>query len=140
MSGMAAKLSVKGLEDYARKLVQKGQDIDAIADKAVVEAAQILYDSIAPRVPISADGSHGRPPGTLRAHLVVNGPIVKDNAHFAYAEIDMRDREMMLYAVYVEFGTPHTPAQSYIRTGFNAGKSRASRAMSDLFKSFVEMA
>lgn len=126
---MRAKLDVSGLQDYANKLVKAGADIDAAADQALTDAAQILYASILPRIPVDT--------GNLRDHLVINGPIRSDNRHYVYVEIDLQDREQMLYAVYQEFGTARHPARSYIRTGVQSAKSRASKAMQTAFEKYL---
>jgi HK97 gp10 family phage protein len=127
---MKARMEVKGLEDYAAKLVKAGADIDACANKALAAAAPILYNSILPLIPVDT--------GNLREHLVVNGPIQKDNAHFVYIEMDMQDREQMLYAVYQEFGTARQPARAYMRTGVSRAKARASQAIKDVFEQYLE--
>jgi len=124
-----AKLDVKGLEEYLQRLVNAEKDVDACADKALAAAAPILYESILAGIPVDT--------GNLRDHLVLNGPYNAGNKHYIYVEIDMQDREQMLYAVYQEFGTPTQPARSYMRTGVSRAKKRASQAMQDVFEQYL---
>lgn len=127
---MRAKLNVSGMEDYLQRLVDAEKDVDAVADEALLAAGQILYAEIEKRIPVET--------GNLREHLVVNGPVRKDNKHFVYVEIDMRDREQMLYAVYVEYGRAKKGAHPYIRPGVRAAKPLALQAMAAVFQKYLD--
>lgn len=127
---MRAKLDVTGMADYLNKLARAGADIDRCADEALQAAAAPLHAEIAARVPVDT--------GDLLQHLHINGPIRADNKHYIYVEIDMRDREKMLYAVYVEFGHGKVAPRSYIRRGVAAGKPRAAAAMKAVFERWLE--
>ena len=127
---MRAAFTVKGIDEYLEKLRQAGEDLDAAVDVGLKNAAEILIAEMRARVPVDS--------GNLRDHLVVNGPFRIGDAHFVYVELDMIDREAMLYGVFQEFGTPHMEPHSYIRAGKAAGKSRARKALVDALNTVTE--
>lgn len=126
---MKANLDVNGMAEYFETLAQVEKDMDEEALSLVKEVADIVADEIRTRTPVG-DASRGDPhPGQLLAHVVSTGPFKDGNRYYAYAEVDMRDRETMLYAVYNEWGTPTMAARPYIRPGIRAGIRRGDKIM-----------
>jgi HK97 gp10 family phage protein len=118
---MKAFIDLKGIEEYLVQLQKAEKDLDVAADNGLRAAGEILIAEMRARVPFDT--------GNLRDHLVLNGPFQDGDDHYVYAELDMRDRENMLYGVFVEYGTVYTEPRSYIRAGRNAAKSKARQAM-----------
>jgi len=123
-------MNLTGLQDYLEKLARAEREVDAAADEALAAAGPILFSAIQPLIPVAT--------GDLFFHLRMNGPIRRDNEHFLYVEIDIRERDEMLKALAQEFGTPTQAAQPYIRPGVQAGRARARQAMKAVFEQYLE--
>lgn len=126
-----ATLSLKGAEEYLRKLANAEKILDFAALEGLENAGHILLEEMQDRVPIGETKK-------LYEHLIFNGPFSIADDYFIYVELDMRNREEMLYGVFVEYGTPFMPPRSYIRAGFDAGRSRAKKAILDALRKVAD--
>lgn len=132
---MRVKMPLNGLDKYLKRLRDAGKDIDIVANDALVAAGQVLHPAILERTPVMEKAVPGKPaPGNLKNHIVVNGPFQVGNRHFLYVEVDLTNREMMQYAIYVEYGHGNAAPRSYIRAGVDAARKDARRVMVNIFK------
>ena len=125
---MTARVSfkMKGFDEYFEKLAKAGKDIDAAADRANVAGGDVILEGMVERVP--------RDTGNLAEHLERSEPIVDGNFHSI--KIGMRpgngtDPDTARYGNVQEYGSATTPAQSYIRAGFDKKKNKARKAQKE---------
>jgi len=120
---------VQGFGEYLEKIAQAGKNIDAAADRANIAAGDVILEGMEERVP--------RLTGNLAEHLERSEPIVEGNFHGI--DIGMRkkplpDDDTARYGNVQEYGSATTPAQSYIRAGFDRTKSKARKAQKESLK------
>lgn len=128
---MAVRVNYKmnGFDEYFEKLVQAGKDIDAAADRANIAAGDVILDGMLERVP--------RLTGNLAEHLERSEPVVDGNFHgidIGMREKPLPDADTARYGNVQEYGSATTPAQSYIRAGFDRTKSKARKAQKESLK------
>lgn len=122
LSGINAQLDklTKGVEKAVRPVAQAG--------------AQVLYDEIRNRVPMSAkphkSGKKLYTPGNLRRAIYQAYAQDESSADAAYYRISW-NKANAFYGNFLEFGTAKMAAQPFLRPGFDAANSRAIKAMQD---------
>lgn len=129
------------------KLAEKLDNITQAAEKAVRPAAQdgaqVFYDEVKQRVPMSAkphkSGKKTYNPGTLRRAV-----------YQAFAERESGDGKAMyrisfnkthaFYGRFVEFGTSKMAAKPFLRPAYDAARARALQAVQERMASEVKKA
>lgn len=129
------------------KLAAKLDNITKAAEKAVRPAAQdgaqVFYDEVKQRVPVSAkphkSGKKTYNPGTLRKAI-----------YQAFADKESGDGKAMyrisfnkthaFYGRFVEFGTSKMAAKPFIRPAYDAARAKALRAVQDRMAEEVKKA
>jgi HK97 gp10 family phage protein len=112
---------MKGFDEYFEKLVQAGKNIDAAADRANIAGGDVILEGMEELVP--------RRTGNLAEHLERSEPEVDGNYHSVKIGISPRaDADTARYGNVQEYGSARTPAQSYIRAGFDRKKNKARKA------------
>lgn len=134
---MASITRILGLAKLQRKLDRLPQVAKATIRAAMAEAADEVVALMKSLVPVSADGSHGNPPGTLRDSIGWTwGKAPKGASIVAVAKTKLGgDMTITIYAGsteafyarWQEFGTQNMPASPYFYVSWRASKKRAGR-------------
>jgi HK97 gp10 family phage protein len=129
------------------KIAEKLDNITKVAEKATRPAAQagaqVFYDEVKQRVPMSAkphkSGKKTYNPGTLRRAV-----------YQAFAERESGDGKAMyrvswnkthaFYGRFVEFGTSKMAAKPFLRPAYDAARARALQAVQERMASEVKKA
>lgn len=101
--------------------------------------AEHITDMMRRLAPVSMDGSHGNPPGTLRDSIDWTfGKAPKGSSVVAQVKSKVADDLTVtihagspeaFYARWQEFGTVHAPAQPYFYVSWRASKRGAKKAL-----------
>lgn len=142
---------VKGIAQLNRKLtVTIPARVEAGTRKAMEKGAQELVDMMKRLVPVSADGSHGNAPGTLRDSIgwtwgdAPKGSftVLKSSTGGEYAGLRITvyaGNKVAYYARWQEFGTSKMPANPFFFPSYRSLrkriKSRITREMKKAIKS-----
>ena len=117
--------SLKGLEEYLEKIAEAGQDVDAAAQKALMEGAKVAQSGMQRRV---RKDSHN-----LENHIQIDGPYQEGNYSFVDVGLinkkEFTDAETARYGNSQEYGTSSMPAQPYIRPTMTGDKAKITQAM-----------
>lgn len=126
MTGMRMTFRTHDMGELLEKVQKVGASLEESVDRALDEGAKIALEGMQKRVPVRT--------GFLANHLR-RIPAEGDGVyHYSIAEVDFDDRESILYAVYVEFGTALRPAQPFMRPAFDEDAAAIRRAMRDSLK------
>jgi HK97 gp10 family phage protein len=120
---------MKGFDEYFEKLVKAGRDIDAAADRANVAAGDVILEGMEELVPRDTEN--------LAEHLERSEPEVDGNYHSVNVGMQKTpkpDADTARYGNVQEYGSARTPAQSYIRAGFDRKRSNARKAQKESLK------
>lgn len=142
---------VQGIAALNRKLtVTIPKRIEAAVRSAMEQGAQEVVDMMKRLVPVSADGSHGKAPGTLRDSIgwtwgdapAGSVTLLKSSGGREYAGMRITiyaGSKEAFYARWIEFGTQHAAAKRFFypswRTMRKRVKSRIQRASRKAIKS-----
>ena len=120
------RIMTKGFEEYLEALAKAGQNIDAIADEALLAGGEVLLAGMERRVP---KDTHN-----LEQHLALVGPVQDGNFHYVEVGIPpTADANTARYGNVQEYGSANTPAQSYIRPSLDHDMSKARAEMKKVF-------
>jgi HK97 gp10 family phage protein len=131
---MKSNFEVTGLEAYLEALQKAGKDVDLVARAALAEAGTQLQSEMIRRVPVKT-GIHTQ---NLKDHIKIFTPA--GEGHYNYVAVgfirDARytDKETMIQANSVEFGTPHSEALPFIRPAVRAKKASLLNLMRERLK------
>lgn len=116
------------------------------ADKASVKALRkAIKDSAKPvmadaknRVPASADGSHGKPPGTLKKDITIMAEKAPEKTKYV-VRVGLKRRKSAKaldekgnpYGIFVEYGTSKSPASPYMRPALNENREESENRIVD---------
>lgn len=118
--------SLNGLEQYLEQLAQAGQDVDAIAQKALAEAAEEVKAEMVKLAPEDT--------GELRNEISVEGPYQEGN--FSYVLVGVRNadksKRLAIKATVQEYGSTKQAAQSYVRPGIQRKKGTMRKALKNI--------
>jgi HK97 gp10 family phage protein len=126
MTGMKMSFKPGKVDKYLEQVVEAGVSIDAAVDRALGEASDVILEGMGRRAPILT--------GYLMSRIGVLEAGQDGNYHFVDVGVDFRDRNSILYAVFVEFGAPHRPAQPFLRPTFDEDKNKIRKALRDSLK------
>lgn len=126
MTGMKMSFKPGKVDKYLEQVVEAGRSIDEAVDRALGKAADVAIEGMERRVPVRT--------GNLARHIGLLKAGQDGNYHFVDVGVDFRDRNSILYAVFVEFGAPHRPAQPFLRPAFDEGKNAIRKALRDSLK------
>jgi HK97 gp10 family phage protein len=121
MMAVRTRFEIKGVDEYLEKLRKAGQDIDAVADRALAAGGEILAEGMRRRVP---KDTHN-----LEKHIGVTAPAADGNVHYVEVGVLEADADTARYGNVQEFGAATTPAQPYIRPTIKEDWSKARKAM-----------
>jgi HK97 gp10 family phage protein len=140
---LVVSLDVSGLN---QALSEIGEAILANVRPAAQAGAQVLYDEMRQRVPVSAKGHwfHGKAfrlngtkywfdAGSLRASIYQAYSKDNSGARHAVYHVSWNEKEAP-YAHMVEFGTKRAPAHPFLRPTFDAKATAAAEAMNAKFQ------
>jgi HK97 gp10 family phage protein len=125
--------NTQGFEKLERRLAQIPKKIRSETNKALMKSAEETAEVQRMLAPVSADGSHGNPPGALRDSVVVTPPggttppygsggtrTVPEGAAAVTA-----GNSGVRYAHLVERGTSKAAAQPFFWPGFRMRRARS---------------
>ena len=121
-----SRITTKGFEEYLEAIAKAGQNIDAIADEALLAGGEVLLEGMDRRVP---KDTHN-----LEKHLALIGPVQDGNLH--YVEVGnppTTDANTARYGNEQEYGSANTPAQPYIRPSLDHDMGKARARMKEVF-------
>lgn len=140
-----AKMTIKGLDEYARKLSQLGQASSDIAKKAVYAGANILADEVKRRLQANLDDPRSvakSPNGLLKSDSSSGdlmesfgiAPISTDkngntNTKIGFNGYDSKGVPNALKARAMESGTSTLRKRPFVRPAVNAVKGKAQAEM-----------
>lgn len=122
-----AKLNLKGFEEYLERLAKLNEDIDAIADEALVAGGQVIVDEMLALAPVGETGN-------LKQHIKMTPPEGDGSRRWIKVGIYDVNRETEMYFFYQEMGTSSMVAHPYIRPAFDTRMNAARAAMLKVFK------
>lgn len=113
----SVKFQLTGLDKYLEKVMKAGRNIDETVSKAVEESAKPIFDDI------QKWAEKHRMTGAVAEG--VNTSEVKREGNRFYVEvgIDTNKSKFSWHAVFVEYGSPTTPADPGIRPSFGNNKN-----------------
>jgi len=124
-----ARFELKGLSEYLEALQQAGVDIDAAAQRALMNGGAILEAEMEQLVP--------KDERNLEAHINIDGP--HQDGNFSYVEVGVvnADAETAIYGNVQEYGSPskNIKAQPYIRPSIDGKASAVRRTVRASLKS-----
>lgn len=128
---LSVSLDLSGITAQLNQLTKKAEQ----AVRPVAQAgAQVLYEEIRARVPMSAkphkSGKKLYTPGNLRRAIYQAYAQDESGADSAYYRISW-NKANAFYGQFLEFGTAKMAAQPFLRPGYDAARSRAIKAMQD---------
>ncbi len=119
-------LTTRGFEEYLERIARAGDDVDAVADEALMAGAEILLDGMNKRAPVET--------GNLVSKLKIIGPVNNGNYHSVKIGLFDVNREKEMYFFYQELGSAKRPAHPFIRPTFKEDSKRARAKMLEIFK------
>ena len=124
----SVRFTVSGLDEYAKKVIAAGNNVD----DAVTEAVNEIKEGVRGDVQVWAD-KH-RMTGAVAES--VNATDVQHDGNYIYADvgIDSDVNYGSWHAVFTEYGTPTQPADPGIRTAFANWKRKSKK----IFKKYLE--
>jgi HK97 gp10 family phage protein len=121
-----SRITTKGFEEYLEAIAKAGQNIDAIADEALLAGGEVLLEGMDRRVP---KDTHN-----LEKHLALIGPVQDGNLHYVEVGIPpTTDANTARYGNVQEYGSANTPAQPYIRPSLDHDMGKARARMKEVF-------
>lgn len=116
------KLNLNGMfDDMLKDLDEMGKNVDEIAPRALLAGAKVIHAEMKASAPVNTHN--------LKDHIIILGPERIGHYHYVFVGIphDIRytDAETARYANVQEYGSAHTPAQSYINRGIRRTKAKA---------------
>jgi len=122
-----SRLETKGFAEYLERLAKAGRNIDAIADEALMDGAEILEAGMHRRV--------AKDTGNLDDTITTEGPFREGNFHFVTVGLPKStDAETARYGNVQEYGSANMAAQPYIRPTLDADMGKARKAMRARFE------
>ena len=136
-----ARMTFNAGDEYARKLSQLSAGSEAIAKKAIYEAADIVADKMREKLKANLDGSE-QSTGALEASLGIT-PIQTDKDGFINAKIgfdgyDEKGVPNQLKARVMESGSSKIRKRPFVRPAVNATKKAAVEAMQKVVDEEIE--
>jgi HK97 gp10 family phage protein len=123
---LKSRMDTKGFEEYLEKVQKSGQDIDVVADEALLAFALIMRGGMQRRAPFLT--------GYLMGHINILGPDRDGNFHFVKIGVFDVNRDKEMYFFYQEMGSAHAPAQPYIRPAWAEDMRAAKAEMRNVMK------
>lgn len=128
------RLDTKSIINALDDLASKGQDIDALSDKALEAGGKVLVEGMRKRV---RKDTHN-----LEQHIQADGPVADGNFHYIDVGLPRNrllvDAETARYGAAQEYGTSSMAAQPYIRPTLDEDMRKARKAMLDALKAGLE--
>jgi len=131
-----------GLNAALDQLTQRAQDA---ARPAAQAGAQVFYDEVRSRVPVSSQAH-----ATKGGKLVFQPGNLKAAIYQAYAEDESGDgratyriswnKQKAFYGRFVEFGTSRMPARPFLRPGYDAARAAAISAAQSVLTEKIKAA
>lgn len=114
-------LQAAGIEEYLQRIAQLGKDVDEAVKMAVNESAEIIYDAMR-----KGAEQHIRTAAVYDAIELI--PATQSgNEISAAVGIDTVKHPQAIHGVFQEYGSPHFPADPFIRPAFDNNKSKAKK-------------
>jgi len=126
MTGMRMTFKPGNIGELLEKVQAASASLEESVDRALDAGAKTALEGMQKRVPVRT--------GFLANHLRRKPATGDGNYRYSVAEVDFSDRDSILYAVYVEFGTALRPAQPFMRPAFDEDAAAIRRAMRDSLK------
>lgn len=134
-----ARATIIGLSKLQAKLRRLPESVRKNMRNEMAIQAEHITDMMRRIVPVSVDGSHGNPPGTLRDSIDWTfGRAPKGSSVIAQVKSKIADDLVItifagsseaFYARWQEFGTVNAPAQPYFYVSWRASRRGAKRAL-----------
>lgn len=132
-------VKILGLAKLHRKLARLPDAAKADIRKAMAIAADQIVEMMKSLVPVSADGSHGNPPGTLKDSIGWTWGKAPKGATVVAAVKSSLGADLTItiyagnaeafYARWLEFGTQKMTKQPYFYVSWRANRRRARSAI-----------
>lgn len=121
-----AKITMKGLDQYSKKLAALGAGAEGVCKYAVYEGAAIVADAIRQNVPVDS--------GDLQKSMALT--VMRNENGFIYTQIafpgyDSKGTPNAVKAAVLESGSSTRQKHPFIRPAVNAVKARAEIAMAE---------
>lgn len=112
----SVKFQLTGLEQYLEKIQKAGKNIDVAVSEAVEESAIPIFDDI------KRWAEKHEMTGAVLEGVNVSEVQREGNNYFVEVGIDSNKSKFSWHAVFVEYGSPTTPADPGIRPAFANNK------------------
>lgn len=121
-----AKITIKGIDEYSKKLAALGAGAEGVCKYAVYEGAAIVADAIRERIPVDS--------GDLKKSMALT--VMRNENGFVYTKVtfagyDQRGVPNAIKAAVLESGSSTRQKRPFIRPAVNASKAQAEAAMAE---------
>lgn len=134
---MARKSKVMGAAELSKRLKAIPEEVRKASYDAALRAGERIAQDMRALAPVSKDGSHGKPPGTLRDSITVTEGGKKPPSYSQGGAGAIPENAVAVtagnsgarYAHLVEFGTSRAEAQPYFLPAWRSNRGRARRSI-----------
>ena len=127
-------VQIIGLKEVIRAFDKADKEMVKQLRKAVKDSAKPVLKAAREKAPTSADGTHGRPKGTLKKDLTIIAERSKNKAKYTVRVGQKRrknakavDSNGTPYGGMVEYGTSKTPAQPFMGPALDENRDEVQR-------------
>lgn len=123
---MRGVFQITGLDAYLQAVQDAGNDIDLVAAEAVDAGGQIMLEAV------QASAAPYRDTGEMENTIDRTPPQRDGNYTFVEVTVDKSDK--VDHELYVEYGTPDTPARSFFRSAIDHSRAKVRSKWRAIFK------
>jgi len=120
------RFEISGFNEYLEKIQKAGRNIDEVVAEAIEKSIEPILEDI------SAWAEKHKMTGATMEGVAVSGVQHEGNKTFVQVGIDSNKSENSWHAVFIEYGTPTTPADPGIRTAFSGNKRKVIEMQKDV--------
>lgn len=141
-------IKIDGLKEVMKVFDELDKNMRKEQQKVVKDAAKIVLNDAKANAPTSADGTHGKPPGTLKKDLAMlkekskksaKGKVVYRVGQRPKKKAKAVDKYGKPYGGYVEYGTSKNPAKPFVKPALEKNRETVeNKIVDDLVKKFVK--
>lgn len=133
-----SQFKIDGLKECMKAFDEADKACVKALRKAVKDSAKPVLADAKNNVKPSADGSHGKPPGTLKRDLTIKAEKTPDKAKYV-VRVGLKSRKTAKavdengtpYGVFVEYGTSKTPAQPFLKPALESTRGETEDRIAD---------